>query len=173
MRGPAAPYLILYVLLYAGWGVLSPFLPAVLAARGAGPEQIGLLLAAGIAARLVSMPAAGAFADRLGRPREVLAALLLAAAMLGLGYGLVPAGFAALLVVGLAQHAASGPLGPLPDALAVRAAAAAVADPGSGRHGFDYGRVRGAGAAAFIAGSLLAGSAAVAANMKAHWYNPA
>jgi hypothetical protein len=36
-----------------------------------------------------------------------------------------------------------------------------------------YGRVRGAGAAAFIAGSLLAGSAAVAANMKAHWYNPA
>jgi PPP family 3-phenylpropionic acid transporter len=161
MRGPAAPYLILYVLLYAGWGVLSPFLPAVLAAQGAGPEQIGLLLAAGIAARLVSMPAAGALADRLGRPREVLAALLLAAAVLGLGYGLVPAAFAALLAVGLAQHAASGPLGPLPDALAVRAAAAA--DPGSGRRGFDYGRVRGAGAAAFIAGGLIGGSAVAAA----------
>jgi PPP family 3-phenylpropionic acid transporter len=163
-----ASFLLLYALLYGGWGVLSPFLPAVLAERGAGAEQIGLLLAVGTAARLVSMPVAGVLADRLGAPRPVLAVLLVAAAGLGLGYGLVPAGSVALLLlVGLAQHAVSGPLGPLPDALAVRAAAAASAGPARGSGGFDYGAVRGAGAAAFIAGAALAGSAVEAAGSSA------
>ena len=59
-RGFAA-YLLLYGVLYGGWGVLSPFLPAVLAERGATAEQIGLLLGLGIGARLVSMPLAGTF----------------------------------------------------------------------------------------------------------------
>ena len=167
MRGSAA-YLFLYAVLYSGWGVLSPFLPAVLAERGATAEQIGLLLAAGIAARLVSMPVAGALADRLGAPRAVLAALLLAGAALGLCYGLVPAGSAALLLlVGLAHHAATGPLGPLPDALAVRAAAEAADDPRRGRGRWDYGVVRGAGAAAFIVGAAFAGSAVEAAGSAA------
>lgn len=155
---PLPRYLLLYAALYAGWGVLSPFLPAVLAARGAAAEQIGLLLAGGIVVRLVATPAAGHLADRLGAPRQVLAGLLLASAGLGLGYGLVPIGFAWLLLVGLAQHAASGPVGPLPDALAVRAAA----HPRQ-HGGFDYGIVRGVGSAAFIAGTLLAGPAVTAA----------
>ena len=164
MRGSAA-YVFLYAVLYGGWGVLSPFLPAVLAERGADAEQIGLLLGVGIAARLVSMPVAGAIAGRVGAPRQILAVLLLASAALGLGYGLVPVGSAAvLLLVGLAQHAATGPLGPLPDALAVRAAATG---PRRGRGGFDYGVVRGAGAAAFIAGAALAGSAVEAAGSAA------
>ena len=157
---PLRRYLLLYATLYAGWGVLSPFLPAVLAARGASAEEIGLLLAAGIAVRLVTTPALGALADRLAAPRQVLAALLLASAALGLGYGLAPAGLAALLLVGIAHHAASGPVGPLPDALAVPAAAAP-----RGRGGFDYGAVRGAGAAAFIAGTLLAGPAVALAEV--------
>lgn len=157
-------YLFLYAALYSGWGVLSPFLPAVLAERGATAEQIGLLLALGIAARLVSMPVAGTLADRLGAPRLVLGALLLAGAASGLGYGSVPIGSATLLLlVGLAQHAVTGPLGPLPDALAVRAAARSRADGG----GFDYGVVRGAGAAAFIAGAALAGHAVEAAGTAA------
>ena len=62
-------YLLLYTALYAGWGVLSPFLPAVLAGRGATAEQIGLLLAAGIAMRLVSTPLAGALAEAGGGAR--------------------------------------------------------------------------------------------------------
>jgi len=154
---PLPRYLLLYAMLYAGWGVLSPFLPAVLAKRGATAEEIGLLLAAGIVVRLVATPATGNLADRLAAPRQVLAALFLAAAALGLGYGLVPAGFAGLLLVGIAQHAVTGPLGPLPDALAVGAAARP-------KHhgGFDYGIVRGAGSAAFIAGTLIAGPAVAA-----------
>jgi PPP family 3-phenylpropionic acid transporter len=116
-----ATYLLLYVALYAGWGVLSPFLPTVLALRGATPQQIGLLLAAGVAVRLVSTPAAGILADRLQAPRQLLAVLLAAAAVLGIGYGLA-GGFAALLLISAAHATATGPLGPLPDAMAVHAA---------------------------------------------------
>ena len=153
-----AAYLLLYAALYAGWGVLSPFLPAVLAERGATAEEIGLLLAAGITVRLVATPAIGMLADRLGAPREVLVVLLLVAAALGPGYGLVPIGdLSALMLVGLAHAAATGPLGPLPDALAVRAAAAR-----RNRRGFDYGIVRGTGAAAFIAGSAALAGPAIA-----------
>ncbi|MBN9508193.1 MAG: MFS transporter [Alphaproteobacteria bacterium] len=148
-----APYVLLYGALYAGWGVLSPFLPAVLAGQGAGAEQIGLLLGLALAMRLLAMPAAGVLADRLRAPRQVLSALLAAAAGLALGFQMAE-GFAGLLLVCLAHAVACGPLGPLPDALAVEAARRR--QPG-GR--IDYGVVRGAGAAAFIAGTALTGPA--------------
>jgi PPP family 3-phenylpropionic acid transporter len=148
-----APYLLLYGALYAGWGVLSPFLPAVLAGQGAGAEQIGLLLAAALAMRLAAMPAFGLLADRLQAARQILAALLLAAAGLALGFRLA-GGFAGLLLVSLAHATATGPLGPLPDALAV--AAARRRAPGAW---IDYGVVRGVGAAAFIVGTALTGPA--------------
>lgn len=172
----ATAYLLLYVALYAGWGVLSPFLPAVLAARSATAEQIGLLLAAGIVVRLVAMPAAGVLADRLGAPRQVLAVLLLAGAALGLGYGLA-GGFAALLLISVAHAAATGPLGPLPDAMATRALGRGMPARGATTHGgrLDYGTVRGAGAAAFILGSVLAGPvvAAAASPIGVLWPNAA
>ncbi|SDE56640.1 MFS transporter, PPP family, 3-phenylpropionic acid transporter [Belnapia rosea] len=56
-----------------------------------------------------------------------------------------------LFLVRVVHALATAPVGPLPDALAVRAAA----EPG--RRGLDYGVVRGAGAAAFIAASTAAG----------------
>lgn len=140
----------LFVALFLGWGVLSPFLPAVLAAQGASTAEVGLLLGLGIVVRLVAMPVAGVLADQLDASRLVLAAALLGAALAALGYGLAT-GFAALLLVGILHAMATGPMGPLPDALAVRAAAA---DPAR----FDYGVVRGVGAAAFIGGTLLAGA---------------
>ncbi|MDN3564915.1 MFS transporter [Paeniroseomonas aquatica] len=140
-------YLGLFVLLFLGWGVLSPFLPAVLAVQGASASQIGLLLGLGVVVRLVAMPVAGRLADLWDRPRQVLAALLAAAGLAALGYGLA-LGFLPLLLVGVLHAVATGPMGPLPDALAVRSAAA-------GR--LDYGIVRGAGAAAFILANALAG----------------
>lgn len=39
--------LLLYAALYAGFGVLSPYLPSLLKARGLHPEAIALVLAAG------------------------------------------------------------------------------------------------------------------------------
>lgn len=159
-----ATYLLLYVALYAGWGALSPFLPAVLAARGASAEQIGLLLATGIAVRLVATPAAGVLADRLQAPRQVLAVLLAVAAVLGIGFGLA-GGFAALLLISVAHATATGPLGPIPDAMAVHATrwgrvrSAGHFQPHPRRIRIDYAIVRGAGAAGFIAGTAIAGAA--------------
>lgn len=153
--GGAGRYHLLYLALFLGWGVLSPFLPAVLAGQGAGPEEIGLILGAGIAARLVATPLAGMLADRWAAPRAALAACLLLAALATLGYG-TATGLGGLLLVGLLQHAATGPVGPLPDALAVRAATA----PGLR---LDYGRLRALGSAAFVAGTALAGLAVAAA----------
>lgn len=45
-------FLILYAATYGAYGVASPFLPAFVSARGLAPEQLGLVLAAGTAARL-------------------------------------------------------------------------------------------------------------------------
>lgn len=145
-------YLFLYIALYAGWGALSPFLPAVLAHQGANSEEVGALLAVAMVLRLVAIPATGVLADRLAAPRQVLAVLLVAAAGLALAYGHVGS-FAGLLLVSALHAAATGPIGPLPDVLAVSAASA------PGREGFSYGWVRGAGAAAFVGGSTLAGLA--------------
>ena len=148
-------YLLLFVLLFLGWGVLSPLLPAVLVEQGAASSQVALLLGLGVALRLVVMPLAGALADRLGAPRQLLAAALFGAALSVLGYTFAW-GLGPLLLVGIAHALATAPVGPLPDALAVREAASTEA----GRPRLNYGMVRGAGAAAFILASLGAGKAA-------------
>jgi PPP family 3-phenylpropionic acid transporter len=64
------------------------------------------------------------------------------------------AGQIALLLMGLVSAAALAPLAPLADALALGAAKRLDA---TGCRAFDYGWVRGAGSAAFIAGSVLSG----------------
>jgi MFS transporter, PPP family, 3-phenylpropionic acid transporter len=152
-RSALARFIFLFAFLYGAFGVHSPFFPSFLNARGLGPEAIGLVLAAGTAIRLVAAPLAGRIADRLEASRAVLAVCITAASLMALGY-LSAWGFWHLLLMTLASAVALAPLAPLADALALGAA-----DPsaGSGRSAFDYGWVRGAGSAAFIAGSLLAG----------------
>jgi len=146
-------FLLLYGVLYAGFGVQSPYLPALLQGRGLRPEAIGLVLAAGTAVRLAAGPVAGRLADRYDRPKLIFALCAVAAALLGLGYVAVQ-GLLPLLAVGLVQAAALAPLAPLCDTLALAAAA-----PGQNGPGFHYGWVRGAGSAAFILGSLASGQA--------------
>ena len=48
-RSALTPFLILFAALYAGFGVQSPYLPALLDDRGLRPEAIGMLLSAGTA----------------------------------------------------------------------------------------------------------------------------
>ena len=158
MSGFAQPalfrFLLLYAALYAGFGVQSPYLPALLSDRGLEPAAIGLVLAAGTAVKLLAGPAAGRVADRTGAPHAVLAVAAGLAALLAPLY-LFATGLLPLLGVVLVQMAALAPLAPLTDALALDSAA-----PGARRSvGFDYGWLRGAGSAAFILGSLLAGAA--------------
>jgi PPP family 3-phenylpropionic acid transporter len=149
-------FLLLYGALYCSFGLSSPFLPEFLAVRGVEPEWLGLLLGAGTAVRLVSAPVAGRLADVFGAFRLELALFAILAAMASLLY--LPAhSFWPLVSVNLTQAAMLAPLAPLSDALALSwSTSARYGEP----RRFEYGWVRGAGSAAFIAGVLLAGQIA-------------
>jgi PPP family 3-phenylpropionic acid transporter len=138
--------------MYGAFGVASPFMPRFFESRGVSPQQLGLLFGLGTAVRLLSGPFAGRVADLLGALRTVLATCTIASACAAVG--LLPAhGFPLLLAIGLVQAAVLAPTTTLADALAL--AAATPRDPR--RRGFEYGWVRGAASAAFVAGSLVAG----------------
>jgi hypothetical protein len=80
LASPLPCFLLLYALLYASFGVTSPFLPTFIETRGISVEQIGLIFGAGTAIRLLSAPLAGSIADRYAIRREVLAVCAIAAA---------------------------------------------------------------------------------------------
>lgn len=158
-------YLLLYALVFAAYGVEAPFLPALLADRGLSATAIGLVLAAGTAARLLSAPIVALAADRFGAPRLLLAGALLSSALLGCGYALA-GGLLGLFMVSLLVSFTLAPVNPLADALAAGAARQA----GNLR----YGVVRGAGSAAFVGGTVLAGPLVAASNLESVvWVNAA
>jgi len=155
---PAFRFALIYAAQFFAFGVVLPFLPAVLAARGLSAEEVGVLLAAGAGVRLLAGPLGGRLADSMGTPRLVLAATTALAAIAALGL-LFAAGFALLLLVMLVHNAGLAPVVPLTDAMAVGAA--------RGTPGFDYARVRAAGSIAFIVAALGAGQAVAWAGMDA------
>jgi PPP family 3-phenylpropionic acid transporter len=145
-KGALPRFILLYAALYAAFGVASPFLPAFVAGRGLPPEQLGLLLGAGTAVRLLAAPLAGRAGDLIRSLRGVLVVCLALGALATLGY--LPAhGFWVFLAVILFHAASLAPVTMLADALAL------------GARGFEYGWVRGTGSAAFIIGILLSGQA--------------
>ena len=153
LSAPLPRFLLLYALLYASFGVASPFLPAFIGARGLAAEQIGVIFAAGTLIRLLSAPLAGRIADRWRIQRKVLAVCAMAAGGAALLY--LPAeGFGPILLVSLAYAITLAPLAPLADALAVVAANRPRSPAGQG---FEYGWVRGTGSGAFILGSITVG----------------
>ena len=141
--------------MYAAFGVASPFLPAFLSARGLSPEQLGVVLSAGTAVRLLAAPLAGRIGDLIQALRVVLVVCIALAASVTLGY-LVGHGLWILLGMNLLHAASLAPITILADALALGSASP---PPSSGRRGFEYGWVRGTGSAAFIVGTLLSGQA--------------
>ena len=151
---PVLPtFLAVYSLLYAAFGVQSPFLPELLREQGLRAEEIGIVLAASTAIRVLAGPAVGHVADRLRRHTLTLCACALVAAVAGLGYVMIQ-GFAGLLLVALVQAAMLAPIVPLSDALATTAARRS--ESGEGRR-FEYGWLRASGSAAFIVGTMLSG----------------
>ena len=147
-------FLVLYGTLFAAFGVASPFLPALLHERGLGPSEIGAVLAAGTAVRLIMGPAISRLADRLGKHHLTLAVLVAMAAVIAFGYSL-PAGFAIFLLVSVAHASALAPIVPIADAMTLAAA------PGR----FQYGWVRGAASAAFVLGAVGAGQVVQATSL--------
>jgi MFS transporter, PPP family, 3-phenylpropionic acid transporter len=154
-HGALLRFVLLYGGLFSAFGLVSPFLPAFLASRGLAPEDLGLVLGAGTAVRLVFGPLAGRLADRFHAFRAELALFAILAATAALSYFAVGAVWM-VVVVSLFQAAALAPLVPLADALSLAHARPRDGSPG----GFEYGWVRGAGSAAFVLGTLLAGQAA-------------
>ena len=99
----------------------SPFLPALVSARGLPAAQLGLVLSAGTAIRLLTAPLAGRLGDVLQGLRGVLVVCLVLAAVVTLGY--LPAqGFWPFLALSLGHAAALAPVTILADALALGAA---------------------------------------------------
>src|SRR5580700_5082318 len=147
-------FLLLYGAMFAAFGVASPFLPALLHERGLGPSEIGAVLAAGTAVRLIAGPVISRLADRLGKHRQILTVFLAIAAVIAFGYGL-PGGFAIFLIVSVAHASTLAPIVPIADAMTLAAA------PGR----FHYGWVRGGASAAFIVGSVSAGQVVAATSL--------
>jgi PPP family 3-phenylpropionic acid transporter len=151
-------FLLLYATLYCSFGLSSPFLPEFLTLRGVQSEWLGVLLGAGTAVRLVSAPIAGQLADVFGAFRLELGLFAISAGVATLLY--LPAySFWLLVLVNLTQAALLAPLAPLSDALAL--SWSRFTKDGEARS-FEYGWVRGAGSAAFVAGALVAGQVASA-----------
>jgi PPP family 3-phenylpropionic acid transporter len=148
-------FILLYAAMYAAFGVASPFLPSFMSARGLPPEQLGLVLSAGTAVRLLTSPVAGRIGDLIQALRLVLAVCTALAAAVTLGY-LAAHGFWILLGASLLHAASLAPITVLADALALGSASP---PPRSARRGFEYGWVRGTGSAVFIIGTLLSGQA--------------
>src|ERR1700722_10615558 len=129
-------------------GIKAPFWPVWLAGHGLGAREIAALFAAALWVNVVSMPAIGALADRLGQRRTVMIALagIAVAGYAGLwsAYGFWPL-LALTLVAGTAQSA----IMPLGDSITL----AAVRDTG-----IDYGRVRVWGSVSFIVAAVASGA---------------
>jgi PPP family 3-phenylpropionic acid transporter len=144
-------FVALYALMYAAYGVASPFMPAFFQSRGLAAEQLGIVFGAGTAIRLVSGPVVGRLADLTQALRAVLAICEGLAAFIALAL-LRASPFTPLLATSLFHAAALAPTTALADALAL---GASVRPDGSRR--FEYGWVRGTGSAVFVIGTLVSG----------------
>ncbi len=148
--GLPAPWTIslYFAAIFLSVGVHLPYFPVYLAAVGLTPDEIGIVLAVPMAARVVTLAVMGQLADRLGSlPRAILAYAIASLAIFGLVA--VSSGVVALLVVSLAFTAVWTTQLPIADAAAMAVARAGRAT---------YGRMRLCGSAAFIAASLAAGA---------------
>jgi MFS transporter, PPP family, 3-phenylpropionic acid transporter len=129
-------------------GIQLPFWPVWLASRGLGAEEIGMLLAMAIWAKVFATPAIGAIVDRSGARRSIMVSL---AAIALLGYaGLAPAGgLWSLVLLNLVTLTAQSALMPLGDTITLGLSRSA---------GLDYGRIRVWGSVSFILASLGSGA---------------
>jgi PPP family 3-phenylpropionic acid transporter len=115
-HGTLFKFVLLYCGLFSAFALVSPFLPPFLAERGLRPEQLGMVLGAGTAVRLLFGPFAGRLAHRFHIFRAELAIFTVLAASAALAYFAVNTLWLAV-VVSLFQAAALAPLVPLADAL--------------------------------------------------------
>jgi MFS transporter, PPP family, 3-phenylpropionic acid transporter len=147
--GFAARLAAFYAAMFAVSGLQLPFFPVWLKARDLDAGTIGVVLAAPIVVRVVSIT----FAARVADKRHALRGAIIAASGLSIaGYALVgaAAGAPAILAAYTLAAVAFTPLLPLTETYALKGLAA---------RGRAYGPVRLWGSAAFIVGTFIAGFA--------------
>lgn len=129
-------------------GIHLVFWPLWLSNRGLKPTDIGLLLALGIASKLIANPIVGHFADRSGQRKIVIASL---ATLSLLAFSLFPLtdSFATILALHLLFLALWSPTMPLMESMVMH---------GVANQGYDYGKIRLWGSVAFIVGAIGVGS---------------
>ena len=133
---------------FAVVGVMAPFWPVFLKARGLTATEIGLLLSAGLWLRVLANPLIAQLADRRGERRRPLLILTLVA-MLAFSCFLYAKGFWGLLAVNLIASVAFSSIMPLGETVVLSTVY---------RLGLDYGRLRIWGSITFIATSFTGGA---------------
>lgn len=134
--------------LFLGSGIQLPFLPLWLKEKGLDAGQIGIVLAAMTAIRVLATPGGAFIADAYGNRRRVITFTATAALACFLLMGVMP-GYLPILIFGMLAAAFFAPVGPLAEVLAIE---------GSTVHGLDYGRIRLWASLSFLAGSLVSGA---------------
>jgi len=132
-----------YAMAFGVIGVFMPFWPLWLKSRGLTAEDIGLVMALGVAVRTISNPLVANMADRMGERKRIMAALtFFACAAFAMFFG--AHGFWAILAVTLVFHTLWSPAMPLMETLVMQTAK---------REPIDYGRVRLWGSVTFVVGA--------------------
>ncbi len=126
-------------------GVATPFFGAWLAWKGLSPQQIGLLLSAGMLLRVVVVPLTGIGADARNDRRGMMLALY-AIALLGYGALNAVSWPVMIFLAAVPASVAVGATSPLLESVCVRLAH---------RFGFDYGHVRLFASSAFVFGNVV------------------
>ena len=133
--------------IFAMFGIMLPYWPVWLAARGLDPQQIGIVLGGGILARVITTPLVTAWADRHGERKRMIV-LLAGLGLLGT-FCYVPAeGFWWILLIALPVGGCLNAMVSLADSLTLMAAR---------RDDFAYSRVRLWGSASFLVLAVLTG----------------
>jgi len=132
---------------FLAYGVIVPYFPVWLHARGLSPVEISTVTAAPLFVRVLFTPSVLLLADRLQDYRGVILAMAWSALALALGVSAV-SGFWAILLVGVAFLLAIGTCLPLVETITVSGVRSA---------GLDYGRMRLWGSITFIVANFAGG----------------
>jgi len=139
---------IYYAALYAPVAIILTFFPLWMRGRGLTAENIGLIVGLGTVLRIVTNPVVAHIADRSGRRKPVLIALI-AGAALGASLYYPVYGFLPLLAVYILTNAFSSSIMPLGESVVVISIK---------RYGIDYGLARRWGSVTVILLSIALGA---------------
>jgi PPP family 3-phenylpropionic acid transporter len=146
-RAVAARLAVYYGALFAVVGVLTPFWPVWLQARGLGAGEIGLVIAASYWPRVITSIAIPHYADRLGQRRFTMA-LLAAITLAGVALFALADRFWMFVGLSLVTGASFAAIMPLGEALALQEAQ---------HHRLSYGRLRLWGSITFMLAAIGGG----------------